>query len=611
MIIFLGPNSTAPNRVAAPGDDVVHGVEGLLEAAYSTRPEHADVKARVAELNRWTAAIADGFGAALDDELQDFWQAYSGWFAMYAVGPLVANWQIARGALGETTQQAARVVENWRAHPWWSGRYQIAPAVVDELQARGLPCALEPGRAFRCLQAPVMLWGASRQRRDALRRELAAAFRATRQPLEAPATGAALWLSVGASSAQLMARLIPTLYESHGLPSEILDFHYYQSAEACHARGLTAHDIMAFATDEALQEASRNRHWSRWWRGFRRRADTLACRKELPPALFAALRDRMRLVLYRDAALWRLWAEASQRALDACAPAVVLTFHVYGPVVMPLLVAARQRDIPCLCLQHGAIGPRYLTIPCPPYAEKLVFGDYARGIMQQTCPDGTPVTVTGHCLYDDAQSGVRPEPRPEVAQLAKGVRGLVVLCAQFNESTYYDPERWWMAEVARACRELGVRLAVKVHPSDSPSAVARYHTLERPGDDRVLVIPHGQYPLDELLAACDVMVTRDSTVVFEANVLDKPVVTVNLSPWDEELPYAATGGALGVHRFEEIQPALDRALFDPLTREDLAEARPEFLRLHTGPRDGRATARICDCIAAWARRRPGSQGRPT
>jgi hypothetical protein len=397
-----------------------------------------------------------------------------------------------------------------------------------------------------------------------------------------------------------MARLIPPLEQEHQLPSEILDFHYYRSAEACHRHGLPARDIMGFASDGALQRAGRNGHWQRWWRHFRAHADSLPCRQELPPALFAALRDRLRLVLYRDAALWQLWAEASRRALDVHQPAVVLSFHVYGPVSMPLLTEARARGIPCVCLQHGVIGPRYLTIPCPRYDEKLVFGEYARTIMQQTCPAGMLVTVTGHCLYDGAQPSAAV--RPEVSRLGEGVRGLVVLCTQFNETVYYDQQRWWMAEVARSCRELGARLVIKAHPSDPAANLALYRGLEQSGDDLVVVVPHGQYPLDELLAACDVMVTRDSTVVFEANLLGKPAVTINLSRWEEELPYAATGGALGVYRFEDIHPALDRALFDPLTRERLAESRPGFIRLHTGPRDGRATERICRAIVGWAHR---------
>jgi len=160
-----------------------------------------------------------------------------------------------------------------------------------------------------------------------------------------------------------------------------------------------------------------------------------------------------------------------------------------------------------------------------------------------------------------------------------------------------------MRGVAEACRALGARLVIKLHPSDSPTNIRLYRTLVQAGDDRVQVVPHGTLPLDELLSSCDLMVTRDSTVVLEANLLDKPVITINLSEWDEELPYAATGGALGVYNYEDIGPAIKAVLQDETVRRRLAQTRPDFLLEHTGPRDGRATERIAAIIMQWARGR--------
>jgi hypothetical protein len=242
------------------------------------------------------------------------------------------------------------------------------------------------------------------------------------------------------------------------------------------------------------------------------------------------------------------------------------------------------------------IGPRYLALPCLPYDEKLVFGDYARGIMRQTCPD-LRLTVTGHALHDAGMAP--PSVSPEVMALREGVSGLVVLCTQFSEHLYYQREQWWMTGVAEVCRRLGVRLAIKQHPSDSASNIRLYRTLLRPGDDRVVLIPHGRHGLGELLVACDLMVTRDSTVVFEANLFDRPVVTVNLSAEDEELPYAATGGARGVYCYEDIGPTIEAVLRDEGVRRELAEKRAGFLAQHTGPRDGQATERITEIIAQW------------
>jgi hypothetical protein len=604
MLIFLGPNQAPPPRLG-PHDRLVHGVETLIEAAYSKLPEHAALKADVATVSRHAYALAQEFGQALPDSLQDFWAAYSGWFAMYSVGPLLANWRIGAEALTQTPEAAAHILENWRSRSWWSGRHQVEPALRDEFRARGVACAASPGAVLRWLQRPVMGWAAQAQARREVSAETKQWLLARSQvePGQPVTPDGVLWLSVGGSSADLMARLIPPLQQTHGLPSQIVDFHYYQSAEACRQHGLPYRDITTFAdVRDARELHPDDRHWGH----FRRQAADLPCRAELPPALFGALLERMRLVLRRDSGLWRWRAAASRRALDACQPRCVVAFHVYGPPVMPLVVEARKRNLPCLSLQHGVIGPRYLALPCPRYSEKLVFGAYARDIMTQACPEGMTVTVTGNCLYDGATGEGAVQPRPEVMALREGARGLVLLCTQFNEHLYHDPDRWWMAEVARACRALGARLAIKVHPSDGDQNIARYRSLEQPGDDRVVVIPHGQYPLPELLAACDVMVTRDSTVVFEANLLDKPVVTINLSQWEEELPYAATGGALGVYRYDDIAPALERVLRDPGTREALAGTREAFLQAYTGPRDGQATERISQIIADWSKgsRRP-------
>ena len=70
---------------------MIHALEGLIEAAYSKLPEHAQARAQVVELNRRSSQLSDALAEALPDALREFWEAYSGWFAMYSVGPLLAN----------------------------------------------------------------------------------------------------------------------------------------------------------------------------------------------------------------------------------------------------------------------------------------------------------------------------------------------------------------------------------------------------------------------------------------------------------------------------------------------------------------------------------------
>lgn len=597
MLIFLAPGLKSPDPLA-PGERVVRAAEGLIEVAYSRLPEHASAKQQVVALNLRSVALAEALKPALPEALHEFWDAYAGWFAMYSISPLLANREIARQALEAHPDRQAVIRENWRDLGWWSGRAMLQPALLDDLRAAGLGVQTRPGALLHSLRRPLAEQMATR----ALRREFGAELKRFLRGISADLAtdpGDILWLSLGASSADLIARLVPALQASHGLSSQILDYHYFGSDQALERHGLPYTDIARFSSPAVLQSGVQvQRDLPHWWPQIRKRAQSLPPARELPPALFAAILDRLRLVLTRDAPPWVVRAGASQAALAAYRPQVVVATHVYGPPIAPTITAANRLRIPTVCLQHGVIGPRYLALPCQPYNEQLLFGDYPAAIISQVCPPQTKVTVTGHCLYDVTQTPATP--RPEVQALRAGVKGLVVLCTQFNEPAFYRAPGWWLQGVAEACRALDARLVLKLHPSDSKQNLRLYRTLLREGDDRVQLAPHGQWPLSELLAACDLMITRDSTVVFEANLLGKPALTINLSEWDEELPYAATGGARGVYRYEDIAPALAALLGDEQARAQLAAGRERFLQAQTGPRDGRATERIASAIAAWA-----------
>lgn len=615
MLIFLAPG-VHQSSPPAPGQQAIHALEGLIEAAYSKLPEHAQARAQVVDLNRRSLQLSETLREALPEPLHEFWEAYSGWFTMYSLGPLLANAVVGRQALAGRTgtpacQDArtgrsacptaeAMIIEGWRRAGWWSGRELLQPALLDELEAAGVhvtvsPCMLQPLRPLVARQI------AAAQGRATLRRDHQAAAQAISPP--SPRQTDILWLSVGASSADLIARLSVATTTLHGLHSEILDFHYFGSEEGLARHHLSFANITGFISADGLAGGRAvARNVSRWWPEIRARALGLPLLEELPPRMLEAVLERLRLVLLRDAPSWVVQSQAAHRALDAYQPQVVVGTHVYGPPIAPLIIAARRRGIPRLCLQHGVIGPRYLALPSLPYDEQLVFGSYAADILKQTSPPQTRLTVTGHSLYDVAQTP--PEPRPEVLRLKEGVTGLAVLCTQFNEAMFYSEDNWWLQGVADACRKLGMRLAMKLHPSETPANVKLYEGLTEEDDDRVVLVRHGQWPLSELLVACDMMITRDSTVVFEADLLDRPAITINLSQWDEELPYADGGGALGVYHYENIEPAIGSVLSDPAIQAQLAARRPESLTAHTGPRDGRATERICAAIAAYTKPSP-------
>lgn len=589
MLIFQAP-TVAYKRHTSP-DKCIRALPGLIEAAYSRLPEHSLVRQNVARLKQQAKDLAQMLGEALPPELQDFWEAYAGWFALYSVGPLLVNAQIAQQAAHEAPQEnEAWLVESWRSPLWWAWRTDLQLAMKDILAAQGFSVRSRiPTWLHFVREKIVPIWA---------RRQGVAVFKAIQSQLGQLnvatffSPGDVLFLAAGASAVDFIAHLKPQI-EKQRLSAHIIDYDLHSSRERLREHQLPFFSWTAFLQPNDIRKARPLLTQMAQTAPHMASQAKETMQAHMFPGHCEALQWRLLITLLRDYIKQWLLSCAAQRALEILKPKAVCGFHLYNPDIAPLIVAAKRLQIPCLCLQHGVIGPRYLALPYLPYDEMFVFGEYAKEILARAAPE-LNVSITGHPLYDSGQKPLTP--RPEIQSLRRNVRALIVLCTQYNEPSYYQRHHWWMAEVARVCRHLCARLVLKLHPSDTLHNIRLYRQLLSARDDFVVLVPHGKWPLSELLAAADLMITRDSTVVFEANVRQKPVITVNLSEWDEELPYAATGGALGVYKYEDIAPAIEAVLSDATMRRNLASARPHFLRLHLGPLDGQATQRVIAAI---------------
>ncbi len=592
MLIFQAPQIACQRH--KPLDKCIQALPGLIEAAYSRLPEHSLVRENVAKINHQAQALAQMLGEALPPELQDFWEAYAGWFALYSVGPLLVNAHIAQQAACEAPQEnEAFLVESWRSPLWWTWRTDLQLAMKDILAAQGFSVRSQIPAWLHAVRERIVPFWARRQGTailNAIKSQLESSqFDSVLDPCDV------LFLAAGASAVDLIAYLEAHLKKQR-LSAHIIDYDFHGSRERLREHQLPFSPWAAFLQPSDILEArplliqifKQAPHIAS--------QATEAMEANLPQGHRKALQQRLLITLLRDYIKQWLLGRAAYKALEILKPKVVCGFHLYNPDLAPLIIAAKRLHIPVLCLQHGVIGPRYLALPYLPYDEMFVFGEYAKEILARAAPE-LNVRITGHPLYDNEQKP--PTPRPEIQSLRRHVRALIVLCTQYNEHLYYQRHQWWLAEIARVCRHLRARLVIKLHPSDTPHNIRLYRQLLSSRDDFVVLVPHGQWPLSELLAASDLMITRDSTVVFEANILQKPVITVNLSEWDEELPYAATGGALGVYKYEDIAPAIEAVLTDAAMPHNLATARAHFLRLHLGPLDGQATQRVIAAILRY------------
>jgi hypothetical protein len=298
---------------------------------------------------------------------------------------------------------------------------------------------------------------------------------------------------------------------------------------------------------------------------------------------------------------------------DGQVGAMVVTEEMYRWGMINI-AAARQVGVPTVGCQHGTIFPMHLMYTPPPgQIERAptpdylaVYSPYAKEVVSRhgAFPRAR-VWITGSPRFDHLVCCRHDKPA------ARGALGVSVSKKVILLATQYYP---WFREAARALFEAVAERAdcvvcVKTHPRDVPLDIYR-RLAGSVGAQNVCFFDDR---FDELLTACDVLVSGSSTTVLEAILLGKRAICVNMSGEPDRYPYVAAGGALAARSPTEIRVALERALMEEGSPE-AAEARRRFLLHHAGPSaEGQAAAtlakRICELVRAGAAPlRHGSSG---
>jgi CDP-glycerol glycerophosphotransferase (TagB/SpsB family) len=143
---------------------------------------------------------------------------------------------------------------------------------------------------------------------------------------------------------------------------------------------------------------------------------------------------------------------------------------------------------------------------------------------------------------------------------------------------------------------LDVQFVIKVHPSELSLSV--YDTVLKQVGIRALVTKEAN--IYEVLYVCDLMMTGYSTTALDAMILDKPVITLNLTGLKDPIPFAESGAAIGVYSEKDLKQAIKNALCDDSTKERLRRDRGKFVYEQTYLSDGKATERIVNLTEEMA-----------
>jgi UDP-N-acetylglucosamine 2-epimerase len=295
-----------------------------------------------------------------------------------------------------------------------------------------------------------------------------------------------------------------------------------------------------------------------------------------------------------DAQARHLWA--ADTALELLQPEVVVVGNDRWWGGQTFVQLARRRGIPSVCVQDGVAGENAcwwwlsadrLAAAGAQLVEMLV----RHGVPPERC------RVTGQPRYD-----VLTRSGPDDQRTARAALGLdpSTFAVLFAAQSMHGPDYAW-GVVSALLAVPGIHVILRPHPSDPSDLwerLRREHgservTLHRTGDSLTLV------------RACDALVTQHSTIVLEAALLGKPVVTAEFGGLHGPTRVIPGVVATQVRGLEELTREVQRLATEVHTaRPKPSQSRQAALEAMVGPVDGRAGERVAELVAEVLQRVP-------
>lgn len=230
-------------------------------------------------------------------------------------------------------------------------------------------------------------------------------------------------------------------------------------------------------------------------------------------------------------------------------------------------------------------------------SKMALFGDAVKEMFILEGIDPKRILVTGNPKFDKVYYSKDSNCKQKVCKKwhIPPDKEIILLLTQYMvEAKIWSPEqrrKFVLAIVSATAALPNTQLIIKLHPPTESEE--DYQEIVRDLTSQPIICKYASLP--ELLNACDLAITVSSTAALEAMAIGKPVVIVNLFN-DTGTSFYRGSSALFVEREEDILATMQKALYDPQTREEMSKPMKKFVYEQAYLQDGQASKRIADLI---------------
>lgn len=250
-----------------------------------------------------------------------------------------------------------------------------------------------------------------------------------------------------------------------------------------------------------------------------------------------------------------------RRLFDDVKPDVLVT-TISPRAEEAALRVALERGTPSMCLVDFFGGPGILRAASPGYGTRVcVLSESTRKWLIDRGRDPEDIVVTGNPAFDRLGEIDWAQRRFSYRKARGWENKKVILWASQIEPLPPEGSASGLpTRIEEKLQEILERrrdwhLLVRPHPNES----RRGHSLR----GHTTLAEEGE-PLDPMLAAADVVVIMTSTIGIEARLVGKPVISVDLSVFTADAPFASEGLSLGIRDLNLLEEAIDQSIQTPV-----------------------------------------------
>ncbi len=302
-----------------------------------------------------------------------------------------------------------------------------------------------------------------------------------------------------------------------------------------------------------------------------------------------------------------MYIETIMNIIDREKPKCLILTDEYNPIGRAAVSVGRLKGIKTIALQHGTIStdrPSFLhyenEISCfgecdtqyyPLPDVTAVFGSFYRDMLEDigNYPPGSLV-VTGSIRYDEILELNRTINKKAIFSKIGADENKKVLLYTSQPIAKEDSDKILRAIVSAVSKLPDFQLIIKLHPAE----IKVNHDILSMVDEKIIVIK--DINIYEIINVSDIMITYFSTTALEAMIMEKPVITINLTGKKDIIPYVQSGAALGVYSEEALIPVIKSVFEDRQLRAQLDINSKKFVYQNAYKIDGMATERVLNII---------------